>query len=260
MRRGAVFDREAAEACLSGQRLQTQIRDRLAALHAQCAGEKNLMAFLTGSFEPLLQDIEDGARRKMTSAGLDFGTLLPQEKRTLVPSDFGFHNSLRRADGTPLPGSGQAILFFPSGARGPAFLVTDNFEVIKRYNNSDVYALAAAQVKVCLGGQAADEVFGGYARYALTQPLTVAAGQSVSVHLTFTPQSSGSASANLSFASNATNSTLSEALTGTGTPAPEGAHSQGGVAAEPGEAGAEEDKHVCFGNRRRRHRAERLDR
>jgi hypothetical protein len=34
-------------------------------------------------------------------------------------------------------------LFFPSGAAGPAFLVTQNFVVVKRYNDSDVYALAA---------------------------------------------------------------------------------------------------------------------
>ena len=33
-----------------------------------------------------------------------------------------------------------------------------------------VSRLAADNVKVCLGGQAADEVFGGYARYALAQP------------------------------------------------------------------------------------------
>src|SRR5206468_6300698 len=33
-----------------------------------------------------------------------------------------------------------------------------------------VSRLAAQQVKVCLGGQAADEIFGGYARYALIHP------------------------------------------------------------------------------------------
>ena len=36
----------------------------------------------------------------MQAAGLDFAAELPQEWRSLVPSDFGFHNSLRRADGT----------------------------------------------------------------------------------------------------------------------------------------------------------------
>lgn len=38
-----------------------------------------------------------------------------------------------------------------------------------------VAKLAAKKVKVCVGGQAADEVFGGYARYALTHPFEVAA-------------------------------------------------------------------------------------
>ncbi len=36
-----------------------------------------------------------------------------------------------------------------------------------------VSSLAATQVKVCLGGQAADEIFGGYARYALGRPMQV---------------------------------------------------------------------------------------
>jgi peptidoglycan lytic transglycosylase B len=52
---------------------------------------------------------------------------------------------VRRADEKPLP-EGKAVLFFPSGASGPAFLVGENFAVIKRYNNSDVFALAAGHL------------------------------------------------------------------------------------------------------------------
>ena len=51
---------------------------------------------------------------------------------------------LERLDGRPLPDAGETILFFPSGAPGPAFLVTQNFVVLKTYNNSDAYALAVA--------------------------------------------------------------------------------------------------------------------
>lgn len=75
----------------------------------------------------------------------------------IVPQGFDYRHSrasyeewaalgLKRADGAPLPNEGNAILFFPSGAAGPAFLVGENFEVIKRYNNSDVFALAATQI------------------------------------------------------------------------------------------------------------------
>jgi lytic murein transglycosylase len=53
---------------------------------------------------------------------------------------------LKRTDGSERPISGDAILFFPSGAGGPAFLVTQNFVVIKTYNNSDAYALAVAHL------------------------------------------------------------------------------------------------------------------
>ena len=52
---------------------------------------------------------------------------------------------LRRTDGEAFP-AGEAYLLFPAGEIGPAFLVTDNYVVIKRYNFSDPYALAVAHV------------------------------------------------------------------------------------------------------------------
>jgi lytic murein transglycosylase len=60
---------------------------------------------------------------------------------------------LRRADGKPLPRAGSGILFFPAGSRGPAFIVTPNFDVLKEYNNSDAYAVAV--------GHLADRMRGG---------------------------------------------------------------------------------------------------
>jgi membrane-bound lytic murein transglycosylase B len=82
---------------------------------------------------------------------------LSQSFEVMVPPSFDLRQSrgsfddwrllgVHRIDGSPLPKQGDAILFFPSGARGPAFLITDNFVVIKRYNNSDVYALAATHL------------------------------------------------------------------------------------------------------------------
>jgi membrane-bound lytic murein transglycosylase B len=81
-----------------------------------------------------------------------------------LPADFDYRRSrasfaqwtqlgVKRADGGALPRDGNGILLFPSGAAGPAFLVTGNFTVIKLYNNSDVYALAV--------GHLADRMHGG---------------------------------------------------------------------------------------------------
>ncbi|EJF75483.1 lytic murein transglycosylase [Bartonella alsatica] len=52
---------------------------------------------------------------------------------------------VRHAHGKPFPSpSEHAILKYPDGPKGPAFLITKNFFVLKRYNNSDRYALAVA--------------------------------------------------------------------------------------------------------------------
>jgi membrane-bound lytic murein transglycosylase B len=46
----------------------------------------------------------------------------------------------------------QAELFLPAGSYGPAFLLFDNFYVIKRYNNADSYALAIGLLADRLAG------------------------------------------------------------------------------------------------------------
>ncbi|MCA3629418.1 MAG: lytic murein transglycosylase [Methylobacterium sp.] len=51
-----------------------------------------------------------------------------------------------RANGSALPRNGKATLWYSAGIRGPAFLVTENYRVIKRYNSSDAYALAVAHL------------------------------------------------------------------------------------------------------------------
>jgi hypothetical protein len=89
---------------------------------------------------------------------------LPWGFEVLVPDGFDYMRSrasfaewralgVRRADGKAFPNSGQGILFFPSGAGGPGFIVTENFDVLKEYNNSDAYAVAV--------GHLADRIQGG---------------------------------------------------------------------------------------------------
>jgi peptidoglycan lytic transglycosylase B len=89
---------------------------------------------------------------------------IPWGFEVLVPDGFDYMRSrasfaewralgVRRADGKAFPNSGQGILFFPSGAGGPGFIVTENFDVLKEYNNSDAYAVAV--------GHLADRIHGG---------------------------------------------------------------------------------------------------
>ena len=89
---------------------------------------------------------------------------LPWGFEVVIPKEFDYMRSratfadwnglgVRRADGKPFPNSGQGILFFPSGASGPGFIVTENFTVLKEYNNSDAYAVAV--------GHLADRIHGG---------------------------------------------------------------------------------------------------
>lgn len=60
----------------------------------------------------------------------------------------------RDIDGDALPSSGEAMLFLPAGARGPALLLGPNFFVLKAYNFSDSYAAAVAVLANRIGGGA----------------------------------------------------------------------------------------------------------
>jgi membrane-bound lytic murein transglycosylase B len=61
-------------------------------------------------------------------------------------------SGVTRADGVRLPALGEVTLFLPSGARGPAFLLGDNYWVLKAYNNSDSYALSLGHLADRIGG------------------------------------------------------------------------------------------------------------
>jgi membrane-bound lytic murein transglycosylase B len=61
---------------------------------------------------------------------------------------------VRRADGRAFPRpQDRAFLLLPAGARGPAFLMLNNFSVIMKYNPAEAYALAI--------GHLADRMRGG---------------------------------------------------------------------------------------------------
>lgn len=55
-------------------------------------------------------------------------------------------------DGQPVRDYGSASLLLPAGRNGAAFLVFKNFSVIKRYNNSDAYALGVGHLSDRLKG------------------------------------------------------------------------------------------------------------
>ncbi len=83
---------------------------------------------------------------------------------TRVPDNFDYANfdmdfakfrslGFARADGAALPESGPASLYLPTGAAGPAFLLTENWEVVRQYNTSDAYALAVGVLADRIAGR-----------------------------------------------------------------------------------------------------------
>jgi len=69
-----------------------------------------------------------------------------------MPSDWASRGVVG-TDGRPVRDHGSARILQPAGPTGPSFMVFANFDVIKRYNNSDAYALGV--------GHLADRIAGG---------------------------------------------------------------------------------------------------
>jgi membrane-bound lytic murein transglycosylase B len=94
-----------------------------------------------------LASIANFLRQSGWQPGLSWGT------EAILPKNFGFaslHGSfaafaaqgVKSANGDAFPPAAEATLFLPSGAAGPAFLLSANYWVLKAYNNSDSYALS----------------------------------------------------------------------------------------------------------------------
>ena len=56
----------------------------------------------------------------------------------------------------------SAFLVLPAGLKGPAFLATNNFSVLKLYNNSDVYAIFVGHVADMIGANAPVDFVGAW--------------------------------------------------------------------------------------------------
>jgi membrane-bound lytic murein transglycosylase B len=140
------------------------------------AGAMGQAQFMPSSFLKYASAFDGGARKDIWTRPQDalasianflkmngWRADLPSGFEVTVPRDFAYmpaeasfaqwkSRGVARADGEALPTSGGGLLFFPVGWKGPVFLITENFFVLKNYNTSDAYALAASLLAERIGG------------------------------------------------------------------------------------------------------------
>ena len=82
------------------------------------------------------------------------GLRLPAGRpETLRPLAFFTARGVKRVNGKPFVDSSIPVFFYaPAGAKGPKFLMTSNYLVLKGYNFSDSYALSVAHLADRLKG------------------------------------------------------------------------------------------------------------
>lgn len=87
----------ASEACLSGTEVARQLDSRLDRLLQ--IDDSRLRPFLLDEYSPAYERYRALAMAQYRERELDFSRPLSPLALTLSPSDFGFHNAIRRADG-----------------------------------------------------------------------------------------------------------------------------------------------------------------
>ncbi|PLA75426.1 lytic murein transglycosylase [Hydrogenovibrio sp. SC-1] len=137
------------------------------AIDADQSGKRDLWNSLPDVFHSMgnflkamgWQTAENWGREVKLPTGFDYALADGESKKSLADWQ---KLGLKLADGRPLPIEAMdAALILPYDYRGPAFLVFNNYEVIKRWNRSDNYALAV--------GHLADRIVGRDALQS-TQP------------------------------------------------------------------------------------------
>jgi hypothetical protein len=93
----------ASEACFSLADVVTSIEGRRGRLRQAPADADDVMCmrgWLEETFDPLMREVQTWCRAAADRDGIGFDHAIGSAARTLSPSDFGFHNTIRRSDGT----------------------------------------------------------------------------------------------------------------------------------------------------------------
>lgn len=135
-----TYQRYAIDFNADGRRDLWQVADALAS---------------TGNYLSQMGWVEGYRWGREVSLSANFDYRLANDKTLwLSLSDWG-QRGIKDAYGHPLAAEDiQARLFVPAGQYGPKFLLYKNFDVIKRYNNSDAYALGVALLSEQIAGRA----------------------------------------------------------------------------------------------------------
>jgi hypothetical protein len=89
----------ASASCFSGRNIENQMKHRLDDFEASRMQYSELDKFLGVAFIPIMEDLINRAQNNWPGNG-GFENPIPKTQQTLSPSDFGFHNALRRPDGS----------------------------------------------------------------------------------------------------------------------------------------------------------------